>query len=272
MSYGQSAIQSYSQEKPSYLPVRAQEIAPISSGQGSRVFSSGQSYSSPLVSSNSGQGSYPANSYQESNEQSTVYNGQDQSALSKSQSNYGSNDQSYNSYTGPSYQLATQSVNQSPYRATFYPVASTSGQGAKQSNHDAINDYYADPDCLPGSEYGSTAQTSAQSPQSTSYNSPKATIPALPVTGSSRPTSYTSVITDQSKYSTNIVHSAVSGSSPSVSSSAKSPSSSVQGFESEELDPSKLDLKIVHLPVSLLKKLVSSGDVTLGGQSLYAKA
>ena len=34
-------------------------------------------------------------------------------------------------------------------------------------------------------------------------------------------------------------------------------------YESEDLDPSKLDLKIVHLPVSLLRRLIGSGDIGL---------
>jgi hypothetical protein len=39
--------------------------------------------------------------------------------------------------------------------------------------------------------------------------------------------------------------------------------SSGQGYESDELDPSKLDLKIVHLPVSVLKRLVGNGELAL---------
>lgn len=35
------------------------------------------------------------------------------------------------------------------------------------------------------------------------------------------------------------------------------------GYESDELDPSKLDLKIVHLPVSVLKRLVGNGELAL---------
>lgn len=36
-----------------------------------------------------------------------------------------------------------------------------------------------------------------------------------------------------------------------------------QGYETDELDPSKLDLKIVHLPVSVLKRLVGNGELAL---------
>lgn len=35
------------------------------------------------------------------------------------------------------------------------------------------------------------------------------------------------------------------------------------GYETDELDPSKLDLKIVHLPVSVLRRLVGNGELAL---------
>ena len=50
--------------------------------------------------------------------------------------------------------------------------------------------------------------------------------------------------------------------SPSQSLKEESLASS-QGFDSDELDPSKLDLKIVHLPVSVLKRLVGNGELAL---------
>ena len=34
-------------------------------------------------------------------------------------------------------------------------------------------------------------------------------------------------------------------------------------YETEEIDPTKLDLKIVHLPISLLRRLIGSGDIGL---------
>lgn len=49
----------------------------------------------------------------------------------------------------------------------------------------------------------------------------------------------------------------------SAAPSVKEESASGQGYESDELDPSKLDLKIVHLPVSVLKRLVGNGELAL---------
>ena len=50
-----------------------------------------------------------------------------------------------------------------------------------------------------------------------------------------------------------------------LTSSASSASAAGQeyGAQQDELDPSKLDLKIVHLPVSVLKRLVGSGELAL---------
>lgn len=49
----------------------------------------------------------------------------------------------------------------------------------------------------------------------------------------------------------------------SSSSSPKSKNVESSSYEADELDPSKLELKIVHLPVSVLKRLVGSGDLAL---------
>jgi len=58
-----------------------------------------------------------------------------------------------------------------------------------------------------------------------------------------------------------------SSSSTSYINSSNSPKSknveSSSSYEADELDPSKLELKIVHLPVSVLKRLVGSGDLAL---------
>ena len=58
-------------------------------------------------------------------------------------------------------------------------------------------------------------------------------------------------------------HSSQSNKSPNIRSEIDTKSNDGDSYETEDLDPSKLDLKIVHLPVSLLRRLIGNGEIGL---------
>ncbi|XP_074603590.1 uncharacterized protein LOC141857071 [Brevipalpus obovatus] len=172
-------------------------------------------------------------------------------------------------------QSASPSYTSNSYsNPSFYSIASVPGSGSygssasytsklipKASNNyekSVINDYYADPDCQ-------------RDNNNNEYNSGSSSVPSSSIVSSSSP----SASQGSSSYASAGKSSQISENSYSLGSSSQNGakgliSSAIQAYEPEELDPSKLDLKIVHLPVSVLKKLVSSGDVALGNQQLYS--
>ena len=263
-SYGGSTGYAKSQTyeapaKASYAPAPASaapsyDDAPRSSYSSA---SSGQSYSAPEYAAASSE-SYRPESYRPK-EVSYVRSSYSERPVSSSSDSYrSSGTDSYGSSalyvpapasydSSSSYSSASSSAPETSY--SVRPAASS----PSSSNYgSSSSDYYSsapaanpdDPNCPYKTAHASASNQDSYASSSQDY----AEAPAPSTSSSSYPSSsYPSSSYPSSSYS---------------SSSYAKESSSSQGY-GDELDPSKLELKIVHLPVSVLRRLVGNGELAL---------
>lgn len=247
-----------SSQEDSYAPAPTRQQAPSAASSAydeSRSYSSapssGSSYSAseyaPSEYSSSQENSYrpaaesyrsPANAYRASSSASAYPDDARDSYRASSSSQ------------GDSYRASSTSDSYSGSSASYVPAPSSYGESSYAGSSDAV---YSS---RPSSSYSSSSpdyytDSSAPRPNPDDPNCPY----KLAASSSSNSGS-------TAEYPSSQV-SASSASSPPPAKLSASPMKESSAYETDELDPSKLDLKVVHLPVSVLKRLVGSGELAL---------
>lgn len=238
-----------------------EQRAPADDSYASSSYSKSQAYDSPKQSYSSGSAaSYDDSrpSYASPSPSHSMGSGAQSYAGQDSYSSYGAASQAADSYRPPAESYRSESGRAAAYAER---PASESYRAAGSDSYGTQATYVPAPSNYEAATFASPQETYASRP-APSYGAGSGDYYA-PAASSVRPNpdDPNCPFKDQSASAEYVPES--SNYSGKLSSGQSVKEESVAGYESDELDPSKLDLKIVHLPVSVLKRLVGNGELAL---------
>jgi len=254
----------------------------------------GISYTIPISFRGYNSGSVSTSSNNDNNNNNQVlsphgigYNSQAMSAISSSV--YNPNSQAVSSITlNPNYQSISSTIYNPNSQLISSSIYNPSSQSLSSNNYNpssqSISTHSPSSQLISSGIYNPKSQTissntynpNSQSISTNNYNSNSQTLSNSGSNGyGSNSNDYSSLdevdcYDDKSSSSADLTGSSVSSETEKQSENPKSniytvptQTSGLRSYETDDLDPSKLDLKIVHLPVSLLKRLVGNGELAL---------